>query len=173
MTWRDDIRKCVLKDCRADFRPKREDQRFCCPRHAVNDRVARHRSRYIDAPLTVVPEKPLQPAQSPAARPAEAATPYFNPHGPNARGSPRRRLPARILRRRLSQASVMSRPASTGMTTPRWLQNRAATALKDVTRIRRELRKARRLKDAMRLKRELKQAQIECAYAQHWVMLTE
>ena len=48
---------------------------------------------------------------------------------------------------------------------PRWLQNRTATALKDVTRI-------RRLKDAMRLERELKQAQIECAYAQHWVMLT-
>ena len=54
---------------------------------------------------------------------------------------------------------------------PRWLQNRAATALKDVTRIRRELRKARRLKDAMRLERELKQAQSECGYAQHWVML--
>ena len=47
MNWRDDIRKCVLKDCRADFRPKREDQRFCCARHAVKDRVARHRSRYI------------------------------------------------------------------------------------------------------------------------------
>ena len=46
MTWRDQYRKCVLKDCRADFRPKREDQRFCCPRHAVKDRVARHRSRY-------------------------------------------------------------------------------------------------------------------------------
>jgi hypothetical protein len=42
----------------------------------------------------------------------------------------------------------------------------------DVVRIRRELRKARRLKDAMRLQRELKQAQIECGYAQHWVMLT-
>src|SRR5262249_4954160 len=37
---------------------------------------------------------------------------------------------------------------------------------------RRELRKARRLKDAMRLERELKRAQIEHAYAQHWVMLT-
>src|SRR5215813_763922 len=45
------------------------------------------------------------------------------------------------------------------MTTPRWLQNRIANALKDVARIRRELRKARRLKDAMRLERELKQAQ--------------
>jgi len=56
---------------------------------------------------------------------------------------------------------------------PRWLQNRIASALKDVTRIRRELRKALRLKDAKRLERELKQAQIECAYAQHWVMLTE
>ena len=59
------------------------------------------------------------------------------------------------------------------MTTPRWLQNRIANSLKDVTRIRRELRKAGRLKDAMRLERDLKRAQIECGYAQHWVMLTQ
>jgi hypothetical protein len=52
-----------------------------------------------------------------------------------------------------------------GIPTPRWLQNRTATALKDVTRI-------RRLKDAMRLERELKQAQIDAGYAQHWAMLT-
>ena len=50
--------------------------------------------------------------------------------------------------------------------THRWLQNRIANASKDVVR-----RKARRLKDAMRLERELKQAQIEHAYAQHWVTL--
>jgi hypothetical protein len=43
--------------------------------------------------------------------------------------------------------------------------------MKEVVRVRRELRKARRHKDAKRLERELKQAQIECAYAQHWVML--
>jgi hypothetical protein len=49
----------------------------------VKDRVARHRSRYIDAPLTVVPEKPLQPAQAPATRLTD--TPYFNPHGPTPR----------------------------------------------------------------------------------------
>jgi hypothetical protein len=54
----------------------------------------------------------------------------------------------------------------------RWLQNRITFAAKEVVRVRRELRKARRLKDAMRLGRELKQAQIECAYKQHWVMLT-
>ena len=60
----------------------------------------------------------------------------------------------------------------TTLTVPRWLQNRIANALKDVARIRRGLRKARRLKHAMRLERELKQAQIEHAYAQHWVMLT-
>ena len=59
------------------------------------------------------------------------------------------------------------------MTAPRWLQSRIANALKDVTRLRRELRKARRLKDAMRLERELKQAQIDAGYAQHWLMLTE
>jgi hypothetical protein len=57
--------------------------------------------------------------------------------------------------------------------TPRWLQSRIANALKDVTRIRRELRKARRLKDAMRLDRELKRAEIEHAYAKHWAMLSE
>jgi len=38
--------------------------------------------------------------------------------------------------------------------------------------IRRELRKARHLKDELRLERELKQAQIDCGYAQHWIMLT-
>ena len=58
------------------------------------------------------------------------------------------------------------------MTTPRWLQNRITSAMKEVVRVRRELRKARRLKDAMGLDRELKQAQIKCGYAQHWVMPT-
>jgi hypothetical protein len=57
------------------------------------------------------------------------------------------------------------------MTIPRWLQNRITSAGREVARVRRELRKARRLKDAMRLERELKKAQIECAYAQHWVTL--
>ena len=55
---------------------------------------------------------------------------------------------------------------------PRWLQSRITSAVKEVVRVRRELRMARRLKDAMRLERELKQAQIEYAYSQHWVMLT-
>ena len=45
------------------------------------------------------------------------------------------------------------------MTTPRWLHNRITYAMREVVRVRRELRKARRLKDAMRLERELKQAQ--------------
>ena len=70
-----------------------------------------------------------------------------------------------------SASPVLHRQAEICMTAPRWLQSRIANALKDVTRIRRELRKARRLKDAMRLERELKQAQIEHAYAQHWVTL--
>jgi hypothetical protein len=55
---------------------------------------------------------------------------------------------------------------------PRWLQNRITSAMKEVVRERRDLRFAVRDKDARRLERELKQAQIECAYAQHWVMLT-
>jgi hypothetical protein len=55
---------------------------------------------------------------------------------------------------------------------PRWLHNRITSAMREVARVRRELRKARRLKDAMCLARELKKAQIECAYEQHWVMLT-
>jgi hypothetical protein len=45
--------------------------------------------------------------------------------------------------------------------------------MREVVRVRRELRFAVRDKDARRLERELKQAQIECAYAQHWIMLTE
>jgi hypothetical protein len=45
------------------------------------------------------------------------------------------------------------------------------SAVKEVVRVRRELRKARRLKDAMRLELELKRAQIEHAYARHWVNL--
>jgi hypothetical protein len=57
--------------------------------------------------------------------------------------------------------------------TPRWLQSRIAATLKDVTRIRRELRRAKHLKDEMRLGRELKRAQVEHAYAVHWMMLTE
>jgi hypothetical protein len=53
---------------------------------------------------------------------------------------------------------------------PRWLHNRITTAAKEVVRVKRGLGKSRTPK--RRLKRELKQAQIECAYAQHWVMLT-
>ena len=82
MTWRDQYRKCVLKDCRADFRPKREDQRFCCPSHAVKDRVTRHRSRYIETPLGVIREKPLQAVLAAPTASADHATPYFNPLGP-------------------------------------------------------------------------------------------
>jgi hypothetical protein len=58
------------------------------------------------------------------------------------------------------------------MTIPRWLQNRITTAAKEVVRVKRELRRTQRFKDLKHLERELKQAQIECAYAQHWVMLT-
>jgi hypothetical protein len=59
------------------------------------------------------------------------------------------------------------------MTTPRWLQNRITFAMKEVGRVRRDLGKSRTPKEERRLKRELKQAQIECAYAQHWVTLTD
>jgi hypothetical protein len=58
------------------------------------------------------------------------------------------------------------------MTAPRWLQNRIAATLKDVARIKRDLRKAKHLKDEMRLGRELKWAQVEHAYAVHWVTLS-
>jgi hypothetical protein len=58
------------------------------------------------------------------------------------------------------------------MTMPRWLSNTIQKRLKEVIHIRRDLRKARTLKEELRLERELKQAQIECGYAQHWVMLT-
>ena len=56
--------------------------------------------------------------------------------------------------------------------TPRWLQDRIGASWGKVARIRRELRLALRDKDAKRLTRELKQAQIEHAYAKHWVTLT-
>jgi hypothetical protein len=59
------------------------------------------------------------------------------------------------------------------MTTPRWLQDRIGTSWGKVARIRRELRLVVRDKDERRLERELKKAQIEHAYAKHWVMLTE
>jgi hypothetical protein len=58
------------------------------------------------------------------------------------------------------------------MTIPRWLSNAIQRRLKDVIRIRRDLRNSRNVKEELRLERELKQAQIECAYVQHWVMLT-
>jgi hypothetical protein len=58
------------------------------------------------------------------------------------------------------------------MTIPLWLQNRISASKGKVTRFRRELRFAVRDKDARRVERELKQAQIEHAYALHWVMLT-
>ena len=58
------------------------------------------------------------------------------------------------------------------MTIPLWLQNRISASKGKVTRFRRELRFAVRDKDARRVERELKQAQIECAYAQRWVVLT-
>jgi hypothetical protein len=57
-------------------------------------------------------------------------------------------------------------------TIPRWLQSRIAFTAKEVVRVRRELRRTQRFKDLKRLERDLKQAQIECAYARHWVMLT-
>ena len=47
------------------------------------------------------------------------------------------------------------------------------STLKDVARIRRELRLAVRDKDARRLERQLKRAQIDHAYTKHWVTLTE
>ena len=59
------------------------------------------------------------------------------------------------------------------MTIPRWLSNYIYRTLKEVTRVRRDLRKARTTKEELRLERELKRAQIECGYAQHWVMLTD
>ena len=52
-----------------------------------------------------------------------------------------------------------------------WLHNRIRMTLNEVIRVRSLLRKARTLKEELRLERELKRAQIECAYAQHWVIL--
>jgi hypothetical protein len=46
------------------------------------------------------------------------------------------------------------------MTIPRWLSNYIYRTLKEVTRVRRDLRKARTTKEELRLERELKRAQI-------------
>ena len=54
---------------------------------------------------------------------------------------------------------------------PRWLQNRITLSMREVARIKRELRGTVRDKDAKCLQRKLKRAQIEHAYAQHWVNL--
>jgi hypothetical protein len=89
MTWRDQYRKCVLKDCRADFRPKREDQRFCCPRHAVKDRVARHRSRYINVPLTVHTGEAVTARPGPRYAPRRGRYAVLQSARSNAMGSPR------------------------------------------------------------------------------------
>ena len=72
-----------------------------------------------------------------------------------------------------SASHVLHRQAEIRMkqNPPRWLQNRITSAVKEVVRVRRELRKALRLKDATRLERALKQAQIEHAWLQHWLML--
>jgi hypothetical protein len=58
------------------------------------------------------------------------------------------------------------------MIIPQWLQNKITTTLRQVVRVRRDLRQARSLKEEKRIARELKQAQIEHAYALHWVILT-
>jgi hypothetical protein len=55
---------------------------------------------------------------------------------------------------------------------PRWIQDRLVSAMRKVISIRQDLRYATLYKDQRRLERELKQAQIECGYAQHWVLLT-
>jgi hypothetical protein len=59
-----------------------------------------------------------------------------------------------------------------GSIVPRWLGNTIQKRLKNIIHIRRDLRKARTWKEERRLESELKQAQIEHAYAQHWVILT-
>jgi hypothetical protein len=55
---------------------------------------------------------------------------------------------------------------------PLWLSNQITRSVKQVMRFRRDLCKARTIKEEKHLERELKQAQIDAAYAQHWVMLS-
>jgi len=73
-----------------------------------------------------------------------------------------------------SASHVLHRQAEIRMkqNPPLWLQNRISASKGKVTRFRRELKFAIRPKDVKRAEHELKQAQIECGYAQHWVMLT-
>ena len=82
--WRNELRLCALEECAVGFQPKREDQRFCCERHATKARVARHRmgqtqrSRYTPPAHTHLPEKPLHGLLAPST---SLTAPYFNPHG--------------------------------------------------------------------------------------------
>jgi hypothetical protein len=68
----------------------------------------------------------------------------------------------------ISQMKMKPKPGEP----PFWLANKVRSTMSKVIRVRGLLRKARTLKEELRLARELKQAQIECGYAQHWVMLT-
>ena len=83
--WRNELRICALEECAVGFQPKREDQRFCCERHATKARVARYRkgktqrSRYTPPAHIPLPEKPLQAVLAPSTSLTVA---YFNPHGP-------------------------------------------------------------------------------------------
>jgi hypothetical protein len=85
--WRNELRICALEECAEGFQPKRDDQRFCCERHATKARVARYRkgktqrSRYIGAPLSPIPEKPLHAVKGPST---SLTASYFNSHGPGA-----------------------------------------------------------------------------------------
>jgi hypothetical protein len=83
--WRNELRTCELEECAEGFQPKREDQRFCCERHATKARVARYRMvKATTKPLHAarpipLPPKPLQAGLAPSMSLTVA---YFNPHGP-------------------------------------------------------------------------------------------
>jgi hypothetical protein len=52
MNWRDEIRTCANRDCRVEFRPKREGQIYHAPGCRVGDAMARYRKSLKKRPKT-------------------------------------------------------------------------------------------------------------------------
>jgi hypothetical protein len=71
--WKHELRAC--DHCAKPFEPRREKQTYCTPACQNRAAVRRHRTHYMSAPATQLPEKPLQPVLTPLVSPTEAAAP--------------------------------------------------------------------------------------------------
>ena len=86
--WRNERRLC---GCGKGFTPKRENQLHCSAKCGTRARVSQHRTRYSEADLTALPEKPLQAPQTQPGGLSDSPTmvwPEKDPrHGTNPDGS--------------------------------------------------------------------------------------